>query len=143
MSFAARWHRFALAAGLGAGMIVLGAPAGAEQTGSRARAAAAGEFCELGRVREGKHCMHLIAGPGDCAVADCGDGAIGLVRDRFSPTDVAGVGDGFTPPPPGPGDGPDRQPTDFKNGPPTPPPPITVIESPAPIDPLPGLGRVN
>jgi hypothetical protein len=134
-----------------------------------AQVATSDESCEAGQAREGSGCMHQIAPPGACASArpgsaagggadggDCGDGAIGAASERFSPTDVAAGGPAggpvaFNPRAPGPGPVPQPQPGDLTGGgpvgppvgggPPPPPaaPPITVRESPAPPDPLPGL----
>lgn len=166
MALAFRWHRLALVAVFGLGTAVVSAPALAEE-GAAAPVSAPGAGCEAGTSREGKRCMHQIAAPGACASArqgsvaggggsgggECGDATIGAATDRFAPTEVAlgPGGDGFQPPAPGPGPGPDLQPCDIGcGGPPvgppvSPPPPgppapvITVIESPAPPDPLPGL----
>jgi uncharacterized low-complexity protein len=146
MRLGAHWHRLALAAVVGAGLVAPAVVARAAEASPATQAGAAAESCEVGQAREGKRCMHQIAPPGKCASArsgslaneaDGGECGIGLASDRFSPTDVAGGPDGFNPPPPGPPDGPDIQPPD--NGGPPLPPPIIQRESPAPPDKLPGL----
>ena len=167
MRFSVRVRRLALATFAGACVAAPGAASRAEEAAGPS-ATAGGDACAEGQLREGKNCMHHIAPPGACASARgrgedggttgasaCGDGAIGAASNRFSPVDVAAGGSapggGFTPPAPGPGPGPQPQPCDVGCGPPgggppgggpPPPPPapgITVIESPAVPDPLPGL----
>ncbi len=167
MRFSVRVRRLALASFAGAFVAAFGAASHADPAAGPP-ATAGGDACAEGQLREGKSCMHRIAPPGACASARghgedggaggagaCGDGDIGAASDRFSPVDVAAggaaPGGGFTPPAPGPGPGPQPQPCDVGCGPPgggppgggpPPPPPapgITVIESPAVPDPLPGL----
>jgi len=165
MSLADRSHRIALAAVFGVGVMLLSAPACAgEGSAEPEQAATSDGSCEAGQAREGSGCMHQIAPPGACASARqgsaasggtdggaCGDGTIGAASERFSPTDVAAGGsDALNPPAPGPGPLPQPQPCDIggcggpvgppAGPPPAPPaPPITVRESPAKPDTLPGL----
>ena len=154
MSLADRSHRVALAAVFGVGVMLLSAPARAGDGSAEPKLSPTSDgSCEAGQAREGRDCMHQIAPPGACAIADggdCGDRTIGAASERFSPTDVAAGGsDAFNPPAPGPGPLPQPQPCDIggcgsvepRTGPPPapPPPPITVRESPARPDTLPGL----
>jgi hypothetical protein len=140
MSLADRWHWMALATVFGVGVMLLSAPARAGDSSAEPKpAATSDESCEPGHAREGRGCMHRIAPPGACA-GDCGGGTIGAASERFSPTDVAADGsDDFNPPTPPPL--PKPEPCDIGGcGPdPKPVPPITVRESPARPDPLPGL----
>ena len=164
MSLADSSHRVALAVVFGFGVMLLSAPARAgEGSAEPEQAATSDGSCEAGQAREGSGCMHQIAPPGACASARqgsaasggtdggaCGDGTIGAASERFSPTDVAAEGsDAFNPPAPGTPPPPQPQPGDIGGGgpvgppagpPPAPPaPPITVRESPAKPDTLPGL----
>jgi hypothetical protein len=150
MSLADRWHRIALAAVFGIGVMLLSPPTRAGDGSAEPKPTPASDgSCEAGQAREGRDCMHQIAPPGACAIADggdCGDRTIGAASERFSPTDVAAGGsDAFNPPAPGPGPLPQPQPCDIGCGgpagpPPAPPaPPITLRESPARPDTLPGL----
>ena len=141
MSFADRSHRLALAAVFGVGVMLLSAPVRAGDGSAEAKPAlTSDERCEPSQAREGRDCMHQIAPPGPCA-GECG-GTIGAASERFSPTDVAAADgpDDFHPPTPPPL--PKPEPCDIGGcvppGP-KPVPPITIIESPARPDPLPGL----
>lgn len=167
MRLSAAAHRLVIATLAGAGIAVLGVATHAG-VAAAASAAAPDDVCAEGTIREGRDCMHHVAPPGACAAShesgedgdsadagSCGAGAIGAASDRLSPVDVAAGGPdgggGFLPPAPGPGPGPQPQPCDVGcggptggppgGGPPSPPPVpgITVIESPAVPDPLPGL----
>lgn len=150
MSHAYRRHWLALAAVFGVGVMLLSAPARAgDGSAEPAQAATSDGSCEPGQTREGRDCMHQVAPPGACA-GEC-NGTIGSASERFSPTDVAaGSPEAFNPPAPGPSPAPQPQPCDIGGcggpvgppvgPPPAPPaPPITLRESPARPDPLPGL----
>lgn len=150
MSHAYRRHWLALTAVFGVGVMLLSAPARAgDGSAEPAQAATSDGSCEPGQTREGRDCMHQIAPPGACA-GEC-NGTIGSASERFSPTDVAaGSPEAFNPPAPGPSPAPQPQPCDIGGcggpvgppvgPPPAPPaPPITLRESPARPDPLPGL----
>jgi hypothetical protein len=162
-----RSHLLVLAAVAGAGLFMLGAPAQAEEKAGGACAVGhtrEGKGC-MAEIAPAGPCATARQGTvasggggGGGGGGNCGDSSIGAASDRFSPTDVAmgGAGGGFLPPAPGPGPGPDLQPGEIGGGGPSGPPgggpapgpppaappaapPVTVIESPAPPDPLPGL----